>query len=1066
MGEREPLSGILDVRVLGALEVAAGDLRAAISGTRARGLIALLARSVGHAVSTAEILRQVWGLDEGDVGDPAVRNTVQARVSSLRRVLGPAVLRAVPGGYLLDLPPTAVDAARFEATLAEARRLRQVGGTDEVAQAYRRALAHWHGESAYADVRHVAALAEEGERLDELRLQALQESMAVQVNAGLYETASAELLWLTKQHPEVEEFWALRMIALYRQGRQADALAVYQDARRVLAELFGLEPGARLRDLEALVLRGGTASRAGARFVGPVRIRRPATSFVGRESDLRAALELLRHTRMLTLTGPGGVGKTRLALEVTQALVERRASLADHGVAVVDLVPHSRGDDLAAAVLDALSAVALPGGATSQYRARDPLETLRAVLRERRLLLVLDNCEHVATEVSELCAALVAATPTTILTTSRQPLEVPGEAVYTVAPLNVPANLEDPAALAGLPAVRLFLDRARTPHPGLTADTGGVHAVARICRRLDGLPLAIELAAARTRAPGGLAEMQRLLDDRFRLLDQDPGTAPDRHRTLESVVAWSYHLLGNTEQRALARVSVFRGSFRAQQASSLWTRLDEDGADVPALLEHLVARSMVQAESSDGAPSRFRLLETIRLYAARQLENTGETDRVTRAHVDVYTSVATSCASQLKGVGQAQAMRTLMLEDGNLRAALQSALDRDLGDQAQALVGALGYLIWMRGGRVPDWAQIVRAMDLPVRDPRTHVRALTWAALLGSVFGHLEEAVHFGEQAAQVGRAHPEVAIEDLAFALVSRAHALHRLGRSAEGDALLDEADRLALVSGEEWTMAAPSMARGLGMLARGQIARAEAEFLTAAEHFRRSADGWGQQRAALRRALASEARGDYASAAALLAEAAELVADLELPEVSAPAKSALARVTLLSGDLAAGRGMVDDLVRSNAALWLDVPAAQLAQCEAILAEADGRPAEAMRLHLDAGVRLADVGLVAEAVESWARVVLLADRESPQLAAALGAAEQVAATSQDPRVLATMRHMRSLRPGIDEAEAAAELAAAQGIRAEHGIGLPALLRPGVDQARRVKLIGLPSAVISPLGRT
>jgi predicted ATPase/DNA-binding SARP family transcriptional activator len=1012
VGVQQLRTGALDVHVLGPLEVTEGDRRLEISGVRARGLVALLARSAGRAVEMTEIVRQVWGLDASEAGNPVVRNAVQARVSSLRRVLGSDVLRAVPGGYLLDLPSHAIDTARFEASLAEARRLRQVAGIDEVAEAYRRALGHWRGENAYADVRHVPGLAEEGERLGELRLQALQESVAVQVDGGRYGGAATELMQLTRLYPQVEEFWALRMHALYRQGRQADALAVYREATRVLDQRFGLAPGARLREVEALILRGAAAHAAGVPSLGPPRISRPATSFLGREGELDATLEVLRRTRLLTLTGPGGVGKTRLALEVTQELLNQRAPVVAHGIAVVDLVQYSRGDDLAAAVLDALGAVAPPGGTTSAHRARKALQTLRDVLRERRLVLMLDNCEHVARDVAALCSALLTTTSgTTILATSRQPLDVPGEAVHAVAPLVVPADLEDPYALAGLPAVRLFLDRATARHPGPVLDAAGVRAVARICRRLDGIPLAIELAAVRTSGLG-LAEVERLLDDRLRLLDQGSDAVPDRHRTLESVVAWSYHLLDREEQLALPRLSVFRGSFLAQQVSDLWTRLGDDSAAVPALLDQLVTKSIMQAEAADSSSGRFRLLESVRLSMSSKLEDSGETERVERAHTDVYVSVATSCGEQLRGAGQTRALRTLMLEDGNIRAALQRALDHGLGDHAQALIGALGYVIWMRGGRVPSWALIVRVMHLPVHDPGIRMRALAWVAHLGSVFGRLPEAVHFAEQAAELGRVHPETSRADLAFAQVARAHALHRLSRWEEGDGVLQEARRLADSSGDRWVMAAPSMARGLGLLARGRIADAEAEFLAAGEHYRVCADGWAQQRVVQRRARAHEARGDYAGAAELLTRSVELVADIELPEVVAPAKAALARVTLMAGDIVAGRRIVEDLVRSPAVLVLDAPAAQLAQCEAILAEADGRTSEAVRRHLDAGLRLADAGLCAEAVESWARVVVLAERESPQLAAALGAAEQVAVTSEDPRVLATVRDMRSRSSG------------------------------------------------------
>ncbi|MDX3233841.1 BTAD domain-containing putative transcriptional regulator [Streptomyces sp. ME19-01-6] len=1036
----EPHSDALDVRVLGALELYAGDRRLEIAGGRTRGLVGLLARSVGRPVATTEIVRQVWGLEEKEARKPGVRNAVQARVSSLRRVLNPSVLCAVPGGYLLDLPGQAVDSARFETALSEARGLGQLSRVEGVAEAYRRALAQWRSESAYTDVRHVPALAEEGDRLGELRLQALKECLAAEVDAGAYDTAAVELMTLTRRHPQVEEFWALRMLTLSRLERQADGLAVYQEARRVLADRFGLVPGARLQEMERLILRGTGGAVSGAKPAGPTSIGRPATSFLGREGEVDATLKLLGRTRILTLIGLGGVGKTRLALEVSQALIDRRAPAVAHDVVVVDLVPYAPGDDLALAVLDALSAATLPGGTAG--RGRSPVQMLCDALKGRRVLVVLDNCEHVADGAAALCAALNAGTEaTTILATSRQQLGVPGEAVYPVAPLAVPTDLDDVVAVAGLPAVRLFLDRAQAVQPGLTVDAAGVRTISRVCRQLDGIPLAIELAAVRV-GVGGLAGVERLLDDRFRQLDRGPGSGPDRHRTLESVVGWSYQLLDRREQQALGRLSVFRGSFLPQQVRGMWTRLGEDDTDVPALLGRLAARSMVQAEAAEGFPERFRLLETVRLYAARKLEAMGGTERVVRAQVDVFVSLAISCSSRLVGAGQAQAVRTFMLEEGNIRAAFQRALDRGLGDVAHQLAGALGYTTWMRGGRTADWELITRSLALPAQDVEIRVRALAWAANLGSIFGHLREAVHFGEQAEHAARGHESVRIADLALAYAGRAHALHRLGRWEQGDAVLEEARRLALSSGDRWTMAAPSMVRGLGMLARGRTTDAETAFLTAAEHYSRCADNWAQQRALLRRAMTREARGDLRSAAVLLAEAVQLVEELDLPEAAVPAKAALARVTLLAGHIDAGRHMVDELTRSNTVLSLDAPAAQLAQCKAILADVDGRSTEAIRRHLDAGVGLADVGLFAEAAESWARVVLLAEQDSPQFAAAVGAAEQVAARRESPRVLAIVRYMRGLRAGSDSA-AADELAAAEGLFAQNGLGLPALLRRG-----------------------
>src|SRR5690606_37549795 len=245
-------------------------------------------------------------------------------------------------------------ALRSEAPVGQAGQWAARPGTAEAAAAYAQALSQWRGERAYDELWHVPVLADEAARLAELRLQILQESLALEVEAGRYDEIAAVLVDATRRHPEVEELWALRMLGLYGQGRQAEAMAVYVEARRQLRDRYGLDPGPRLRELEAMVLHQKDPRRGGLRFLGPTRIARPATSFIGRQSDRERVAELLTTTRLLTLTGAGGVGKTRLAVEAVQALVDSCAPVTAHGVAVLDLIEYRDGDDLAGGVLDAL----------------------------------------------------------------------------------------------------------------------------------------------------------------------------------------------------------------------------------------------------------------------------------------------------------------------------------------------------------------------------------------------------------------------------------------------------------------------------------------------------------------------------------------------------------------------------------------------------------------------------------------------------------------------------------------------------------------------------------------
>lgn len=1029
----------VDVRVLGALEVLIDGRSVRLAGRRTTGLLALLAMRPGRPVSTTEVLRQVWGEPAPRAPDEAERNVVQARVSALRRCVGPDLLRAIDGGYVLDVPPSAVDAVRFEGAVRRARDLRARAMMDQAGVAYAEALAHWRGDRAYPELQHVPALAEEAERLAELRLQVMQERLALEIEQGRYDEVAAELVDATSRYPGVEELWALRMLGLYGQGRQAAAMTVYREARRQLRERFGLDPGPRLRELEAMVLHQKDPRDGGLRFLGPVRIARPATSFVGRQRDQERVVDLLTTTRLLTLTGAGGVGKTRLAVEAAQALVDSCSPVVAHGVTVVDLIEYRRGDDLAGAVLDALGPVVPPSSpGTTGGRGRRSLDVLCDVLADRRLLLILDNSEHLIDDAAELTEALVARTTAiSVLVTSREALNVPGETVYVVNPLPIDGPEDDGVArLEEAPAVRLFLDRVRATQPGLEIDEERLRTVASICRRLDGLPLAMELAAVRIRVLG-LEEVARLLDDRFELLSNGARTAAERHRTLEAVVGWSYDLLEQQDRLAFARLSVFRGSFGMRQAQQLWVRLGGTEHEALTSIEHLLSRSMVHADTG-----RFRLLETMRAYAAERLRESRVKKEALVAHAEVYVDLVRELMDALKTERQSGAVTLLMREDANIRAAHGRAVECGLGEVAQGFVGALGYLAWMREGRAPGWELIVGSVALPARDPEVRIRALSWATHLGSIFGHVDEAVGYGEQAALLAAENPGCCLPDVGFALLARAHALHRLGRWSEGDAVLREATEVSSASGDEWTLAGCAMVSGLGSLVRGRLADAELRFVEAAGHYRSRQDRWGQQRAALRRAIVRVAKGDHAGAARLLREALDFIDGLDLAEVAAPAKAALARAALFAGDvdIDVPRRMAEALERSGAAGRLSEVAGRIGQCQAVIAECDGRAAEAVELHLTAAARLTDADLPAEAVDSWARVILLTGPDSPRALAAAESGEAAARDCPDPRVQAAVLDMRALLTGDGE-DARTAAAAARALREEHGLAVPALLR-------------------------
>ncbi|AYY14988.1 helix-turn-helix domain-containing protein [Actinobacteria bacterium YIM 96077] len=1039
MAHPEPDRPAVDIRVLGSLDVTVGGQPIRLAGRRTRGLLALLARRPGQPVCTSEVLQQVWDETSSEAPGETARNAVQARISALRRALGSHLLRATDTGYVLDVPPDAVDAVRFETAVREARELRAASAVERASAAYAEALGQWHGERAYVDLQHVAALVEEADRLGELRLQVLQESLALEVEQGRYDQVADTLVDATRRHPGVEELWALRMLGLYGQGRQAEAMAVYVEARRQLRERFGLDPSPRLRELEAMVLHQKDPRDGGLRFLGPARIARPATSFVGRQGDLDRVTGLLRSTRMLTLTGAGGVGKTRLALEAAQELVDGCSPVAAHGVTVVDLIGYRRGDDLAAAVLDALGPVVPSSSSVGIGRgARRSVDVLCDVLSDRRLLLIMDNCEHLTDDTAALAAELLSRTTAiSVLATSREALNVPGEVVYVVDPLPVPESLGSAsgadADVGEAPAVRLFLDRVRASQPGIELDTERIRTVADICQRLDGLPLALELAAVRIRVLG-VDEVDRLLDDRFAFLRYGARTAAERHRTLQAVVDWSYELLEEQDRRVFEALSVFRGSFALRQVQDLWVRLGGTERQALDSVESLVARSMVQAEADRDGENRFRLLETMRAYAAEKLSESGRERQAVITHARVYAQFAREQMGALKTARQARAVATLMREDANIRTAHGHAIDVGLGDVAQTMVGALGYIAWMREGRAPGWDLIVRSLRLPATDPQVRIPALAWATHLGSIFGHAAEAVDYGEQASELAAAHPGCCTPDVAFAMLARAHALHRLGRWAEGDAQLSEARQVAVADGDAWTRAGCAMVKGLGALVRGRLAEAEAQFVEAGDLYRACQDQWGQQRSALRRAIVRGAYGDHAGAAQLLREAVAFIDGLELAEAAAPARVALARATLFAGDVSTARNLVE-MLEGGIIGRLSDAAGRIRQCRAVLAEYDGRADDAADLHRSAARRLLDAGLPVEAVESLARVVVLAGAHSVDARAAAEEAEAAATGSPDPRVQATVLDVRAL---VGEGSAAET---ARAVRDKYGLAVPALLR-------------------------
>ncbi|MGN9782135.1 BTAD domain-containing putative transcriptional regulator [Nonomuraea sp. ZG12] len=649
----------------------------ALGGPRVRALLALLALEADRIVGSDRLVDVLYGTRPPD----GVANALQSQVSRLRRALGRDRVEFHPAGYRLVADPLDVDAHRFERLAAAGRQALTGGDPRRAAALLREGLELWRGVPL-ADAPHAEAAAA---RLEELRLAATEDRVQAELELGRHRELVAELSQLTAAHPLRERPRAQLMRALYGSGRQAEALAAFDEGRRILDEELGIEPGAELSATRLAVLRSDPAlgvpatSVPGAGVPGAQAVRQgiraQLTSFVGRAEELRQVSTELEATRLVTLIGPGGAGKTRLAVEA--------AARTGGDVCVVQLAPVTDGPDVPLAVLAALDI-------RDRTNARDlpvvePTARLATALADRRLLLVLDNCEHLIEATAALADTLLAACPALrVLATSREALGITGECILPVSPLALPPpDAADPLAY---PAARLFADRAAAVRQAFEVTEENAAQVIQICRALDGLPLAIELAAARLRTLS-LPDVAARLDDRFRLLTRGSRTALPRHQTLRAVVAWSWDLLDDGEQALARRLTVFAGGATAQAAERV-CGLPED------VLFSLAEKSLV--EVVDG---RYRMLRTIRAFCAERLEEAGEAEAIHHAHAAYYLDLVSTADPHLRGAEQLDWLARLDEESDDLTAAVRWATESGPSELALRLVALAAYYWWMRGHR-------------------------------------------------------------------------------------------------------------------------------------------------------------------------------------------------------------------------------------------------------------------------------------------------------------------------------------------------------------------------------
>jgi predicted ATPase/DNA-binding SARP family transcriptional activator len=743
----------------------------ALGSPQQQAVLALLIVRRGAFVSADALVDALWA----EEAPTNALQTVRTYVSRLRKVLADAddsPLTSGPRGYRLAADAAEVDVEQFE-TLSRASRSALSEGDAAGAEALlTEALALPRGRPLEG-LEDLEAVRSERERLSELRLLLDEDLIEARLDQGQHRELVSQLRARVGEFPERERTWAQLMLALYRSGRQVEALATYREARRVLVDEFGLEAGEELRRLERMILlQERTLDHA---EVGRLHgVPRPVTSVIGRDEILVDVCGLVDRERLVTLVGPAGVGKTRLAIEVATQL---RPEFPD-GIWWIDLA--AVGAETVSGALARTLALREDAGAV---RADD---MVIARLRGARMLVIFDNCEHVVGAIAPLLSRVVAETTSpAVLATSREPLRVGGETVLPVPPLRTPA--ETPLAVDRLleyEAAQLFLARSAGSLDRDRLGDADASSVARIVTRLDGLPLAIELAAGRMRSLP-LTELDQVLERRLEVLGGGERTAPARHQTLETAIDWSYALLSDDERRVLIRLAVFPGTFDATAARAVATDHATDADSVLPLLSQLVDKSLL---TFDAGEPRYRLLETVRAFVRNRAGATGEYLAAAQRHYEHYAALGEALFHRLLEPGLAPWLDRGYLEQDNLRTALLWSLDRGEGEAGLQLASAL-IVYWYRTSQLTEGiAQLDRALGLAGAASRWRARALMGKVHLQAAAGDPEASATGALAVAAAEDADPEV----LGLALAGFAQALMAQGRFDEAQQAIERAHRI----------------------------------------------------------------------------------------------------------------------------------------------------------------------------------------------------------------------------------------------------------------------------------
>ncbi|MET8307150.1 BTAD domain-containing putative transcriptional regulator [Micromonospora sp. NPDC005173] len=930
----------MQIGMLGPFEVRADDgVLADVPGARLRGLLIALALEPRHVVPKSTLIDWIWG--ERPPSDAT--NALQRLVSRLRKALPEGWIEGQPDGYRLTVEPDAVDAVKFERLITAG----QVQNDDDSRRVrlLREALALWRGAAMQGvDLPDSAALDAAVTRLEGLRLTAMEDRFDAEIRLGHGVELVTELTDLVAAHPVRERLVAALMRALVTAGRDTDALLVYQRAREALADALGVGPSPELSALHVALLRGGLGRRREENR--KTNLRAELTSFIGKDADIAAVRELLAEHRLTTLIGPGGSGKTRLATETARTLL---GDLPD-GVWLVELAAIGADADLAQAALAGLGLRdALLGGAPNV----EPTDRLIAAIRDREALLILDNCEHVIESAAAFAHRVLGECQRLrILATSREPLGITGEALWLVEPLTLPEGDASPGEIESSPAVQMLRDRAGAVRTDLALDAHTLSTMVRVCRALDGMPLAIELAAARLRTMS-IDQLAHRLDDRFRLLTSGSRTALPHHRTLRAVVDWSWELLTDAERMVLRRLSVFSGGASLEAAERVCAGDTVEREQVLDLLTALAEKSLLVADR-DSAP-RYRMIETIKEYAGHRLAEAGESDLARTAHLAYFTELTETAEPHLRRAEQVRWLATLEVEHDNIGSAMRGAITAGEAHATMRLAANAGWYWWLGGHRAEGIELLTAATETP-GEVTDEIRATVYALVghfLSSGRGdehQTEEWIHkayrFGQGSQRGQGRHP-------ALAFVA---AMERMLQAPDEilpafEALLDDED--------PWVRAMARLHLGKMRIILGQDGRdADAHLEMALAEFRAIGERFGISFAQTELADRIAARGEFAAACEHFEQAIAVVTEVGAIEDVIRMRSRQAQLYWLLGDKESSAAAIAEAQRYAARVTWPDALAELALAKAELARWGGDAEEA---HQQLGVATTMLGDTAE---------------------------------------------------------------------------------------------------------